>query len=224
MSSTSREFLGHPVGLSYLFFTEMWERFSFYGMRALLVLYMTQYLLLDPSLSSSVIGFTALEGFLKALFGDLSVIGVSSQIYGLYTGFVYFTPFIGGLVADRYLGKTNAVYVGALLMAVGHFLMAFESFFLIALLFLIAGNGMFKPNLTAQVGSLYQPGDQRRRKLCAPGRLWPQRARANANGRRLDPKPRQPGPEPRYAAARTRVWRHGRDPVAPGGLFDPRGA
>lgn len=161
MSSTTREFLGHPIGLSYLFFTEMWERFSYYGMRALLVLYMTQYLLIDPSLSDSVIGYTALADILRSLFGDLSVIGVSSQIYGLYTGFVYFTPFIGGLLADKYLGKTNAVYAGAILMAIGHFLMAFEAFFLFALLFLIMGNGLFKPNLTAQVGSLYKPGDSR---------------------------------------------------------------
>jgi len=161
MSSTTREFLGHPIGLSYLFFTEMWERFSYYGMRALLVLYMTQYLLIDPSPSDSVIGYTAIADMLRYLFGDLSVIGVSSQIYGLYTGFVYFTPFIGGLLADKYLGKTNAVYAGAILMAIGHFLMAFEPFFLFALVFLILGNGLFKPNLTAQVGSLYQPGDSR---------------------------------------------------------------
>lgn len=161
MSASTKEFLGHPVGLSYLFLTEMWERFSYYGMRALLVLYMTKYLLIDPSLTSSVIGFTGLSNFLTALFGPLSNIGLSSQIYGLYTGFVYFTPFIGGWLADRYLGKTNAVYTGAILMAIGHFLMAFESFFLIALLFLIMGNGMFKPNLTAQVGTLYKPGDSR---------------------------------------------------------------
>lgn len=162
MSSTTREFLGHPIGLSYLFFTEMWERFSFYGMRALLVLYMIQHLL-DPQkgLSQHVIGYSALAGLLQMLFGKLSVQGISSQIYGLYTGFVYFTPFIGGLLADRVLGKTKAVYTGAFLMAIGHFLMAFEEAFLIALLFLIMGNGLFKPNLTAQVGSLYQPGDRR---------------------------------------------------------------
>lgn len=161
MSTATKDFLGHPIGLTYLFFTEMWERFSFYGMRALLVLYMTQYLLLNPQMSADVIGYTALADMLTTLFGPLSVIGISSQIYGLYTGFVYFTPFIGGLLADRYLGKTNAVYAGAILMAIGHFLMAFEPLFLIALLFLILGNGMFKPNLTAQVGTLYQPGDQR---------------------------------------------------------------
>lgn len=161
MSSSQKELFGHPIGLSYLFFTEMWERFSYYGMRALLVLYMTKYLLIDPSLTSSVIGFTGLSNFLTTLFGPLSNIGLSSQIYGLYTGFVYFTPFIGGWLADRYLGKTKAVYTGAILMAIGHFLMAFESFFLIALLFLIMGNGMFKPNLTAQVGTLYKPGDSR---------------------------------------------------------------
>ena len=161
MSTATKEFLGHPIGLTYLFFTEMWERFSYYGMRALLVLYMTQYLLLNPQMSADVIGYSALADVLTSLFGPLSVIGISSQIYGLYTGFVYFTPFIGGLLADRYLGKTNAVYAGAILMAIGHFLMAFEPFFLIALLFLIMGNGMFKPNLTAQVGTLYKPGDQR---------------------------------------------------------------
>ncbi len=161
MSSSQKELFGHPIGLSYLFFTEMWERFSYYGMRALLVLYMTKYLLIDPSLTSSVIGFTGLSNILTTLFGPLSTIGVSSQIYGLYTGFVYFTPFIGGWLADRYLGKTNAVYTGAILMAIGHFLMAFEAYFLIALLFLIMGNGMFKPNLTAQVGTLYKPGDSR---------------------------------------------------------------
>lgn len=161
MSTATKEFLGHPIGLTYLFFTEMWERFSYYGMRALLVLYMTQYLLLNPQLSADIIGYTVLSDMLTTLFGPLSVIGISSQIYGLYTGFVYFTPFFGGLIADRYLGKTNAVYAGAILMAIGHFLMAFESFFLIALVFLIMGNGMFKPNLTAQVGTLYKPGDQR---------------------------------------------------------------
>lgn len=161
MSATTREFLGHPIGLTYLFFTEMWERFSYYGMRALLVLYMTQYLLLHPNLSDHVFGYAALASFLKALYGDLSVLDVSSQIYGLYTGLVYFTPFIGGLLADRYLGKTRAVYAGAFLMAIGHFMMASEGLFLLALLFLIMGNGLFKPNLTAQVGSLYKPGDQR---------------------------------------------------------------
>jgi POT family proton-dependent oligopeptide transporter len=161
MSSTRKEIFGHPIGLSYLFFTEMWERFSFYGMRALLVLYMTKYLLLDPQISSTVLGFTALSNLLTSLFGPLSVIGVSSQIYGLYTGFVYFTPFIGGWLADRHLGKTNAVYLGAIFMAIGHFMMAFESLFLLALFFLILGNGLFKPNLGAQVGTLYEPGDQR---------------------------------------------------------------
>lgn len=112
-------------------------------------------------LSEDVIGYTTLASILRLLFGDLSVQDVASQIYGLYTGFVYFTPFVGGLIADRLLGKTKAVYTGAFLMAIGHFLMAYEAVFLIALLFLIMGNGLFKPNLTAQVGSLYKPGDQR---------------------------------------------------------------
>jgi POT family proton-dependent oligopeptide transporter len=161
MSASSKELFGHPIGLTYLFFTEMWERFSYYGMRALLVLYMTKYLLFDSAISDKVIGYGALSSFLTTMFGPLTVIGMSSQIYGLYTGFVYFTPFFGGLIADKYLGKTKAVYLGSLLMAMGHFLMAFESFFLIALLFLILGNGFFKPNLASQVGTLYKPGDER---------------------------------------------------------------
>ncbi len=154
--------LGHPKGLFYLFFTEMWERFSYYGMRALLVLYMTQYLLVDPERAHRVLGYDALERFLVATFGTLSTQAMSSQIYGLYTGFVYFTPFFGGLVADRILGQRRSVYLGGVLMAIGHFLMAFETFFFPALLFLIVGNGFFKPNISTQVGSLYSETDPRR--------------------------------------------------------------
>jgi len=87
---------------------------------------------------------------------------LSSQIYGLYTGFVYFTPFFGGMLADRVLGQRKTVVVGGILMAIGHFLMAMESMFLLALLFLILGNGCFKPNISTQVGSLYPEGDSRR--------------------------------------------------------------
>lgn len=127
---------GHPKGLYVLFFTEMWERFSYYGMRALLVLYMTKYLLFAQD--------------------------KSSQIYGVYTGFVYFTPFFGGLFADRILGQRKTVILGGVLMAIGHFLMAFESLFYVALVFLVFGNGAFKPNISTQVGSLYKQGDSRR--------------------------------------------------------------
>lgn len=140
----------------------MWERFSFYGMRALLVLYMTQYLLLDPVRANEVLGYNALYGFLAGIFGEMTVQQASSQIYGLYTGLVYFTPFFGGLLADRVLGQYRTVYLGGILMAIGHFLMASEQAFLLALLFLILGNGAFKPNISTQVGNLYKEGDPRR--------------------------------------------------------------
>ncbi len=126
----------HPPGLKVLFFTEMWERFSYYGMRSLLVYYMIKHLHLTQE--------------------------HSSHIYGLYTGFVYLTPLFGGLLADRVLGQRRAVILGAVLMAIGHFLMASETLFYPALLFLILGNGAFKPNISTQVGALYPPGDHRR--------------------------------------------------------------
>jgi len=157
----STDFLGHPRGLAFLFTTEMWERFSYYGMRALLVLYMTKYLLL-PDHADTVIGLTSLRSGLEAVFGPLGVQPFSSHIYGFYTGFVYLTPFFGGLIADRLLGQHRTIVIGASLMAMGHFMMAFEPFFLFALLLLILGNGCFKPNMSAQVGTLYRHGDPRR--------------------------------------------------------------
>ncbi len=157
-----KEFFGHPSGLSVLFLTEMWERFSFYGMRALLILYMTSYLLTDPERAASVFGYTAIEELLTAIRGPMTIQTMSSQIYGLYIGLVYFTPFFGGILADRYLGQYKTVYVGGGLMAIGHFLMASEQAFLLALLFLILGNGCFKPNISTQVGNLYAEGDPRR--------------------------------------------------------------
>jgi len=153
---------GHPVGLFVLFFTEMWERFSFYGMRALLVLYLTQHLIQSAQTGDTVIGFTALQAGLEFVFGPMSIQPLASQIYGLYTGFVYFTPIFGGILADRFWGQRKTVVVGAVLMALGHFLMASEAFFLVALLLLILGSGCFKPNISTQVGSLYPPGDPRR--------------------------------------------------------------
>ncbi|MGZ3411216.1 MAG: peptide MFS transporter [Xanthobacteraceae bacterium] len=160
-SSATPTFLGHPRGLAYLFATEMWERFSYYGMRALLVLYMVKYLFL-PERAETVIGFATLKAMLEAVFGPLDIQPLSSQVYGLYTALVYFTPIIGGLLADRLFGQRRMVIVGAVLMAIGHFLMAFECMMLIALLVLILGNGAFKPNISTQVGGLYAPGDRRR--------------------------------------------------------------
>jgi proton-dependent oligopeptide transporter, POT family len=155
------ELFGHPRGLTYLFTTEMWERFSYYGMRSLLVLYMVKYLL-NAGTIGSVVGFPALRGALEGVFGPLDIQPLASQIYGLYTAFVYLTPIFGGYLADRWLGQRRTVIIGAVLMALGHFMMAFEPLFLFALLALILGNGAFKPNISTQVGRLYAPGDGRR--------------------------------------------------------------
>jgi proton-dependent oligopeptide transporter, POT family len=160
-AARASDLFGHPRALTFLFATEMWERFSYYGMRALLVLYMVKYLLL-PGNAENVIGLGALRQMLEAMFGPLGVQAFSSQIYGLYTGLVYLTPVFGGLLADRVLGQHRTILLGAALMAIGHFIMAFESLFLFALTLLILGNGAFKPNMSAQVGGLYAPGDRRR--------------------------------------------------------------
>jgi proton-dependent oligopeptide transporter, POT family len=155
------DIFGHPRGLAYLFATEMWERFSYYGMRALLVLYMVRYLL-DPQRMDRVVGLGSFKVMLETIFGPLATQPLASQIYGFYTGLVYLTPIFGGLLADRVLGQRRTVIIGATLMAIGHFMMAFEQLFLFALCVLILGNGAFKPNISTQVGSLYQPGDRRR--------------------------------------------------------------
>jgi len=130
--STFPTLFGHPTGLYTLFFAEMWERFSFYGMRALLLLYM-------------------IKGFLK--FGDKD----ANAVYGAYTALVYMTPFFGGMIADRMLGKRTSVVIGGLLMAAGHLLMMIEQqfWFFSALGLLIVGNGFFKPNISSMVGELY---------------------------------------------------------------------
>jgi POT family proton-dependent oligopeptide transporter len=159
---SQKTFLGHPRGLYVLFFTEMWERFSYYGMRALLVLYMVRHLFLYPDVGQRVLGFTVVRHALESVFGTLAIQPLSSQIYGLYTAFVYLTPLFGGMLADRVLGQRRTVILGAVLMAIGHFLMASEHFFFLALMCLILGNGAFKPNISTQVGSLYPEGDPRR--------------------------------------------------------------
>ena len=105
------DFLGHPRGLTFLFTTEMWERFSYYGMRALLVLYMVKYLLLPGH--DAVIGLGAVRGVLESIFGPLGVQPFASQIYGLYTGFVYLTPLFGGWLADQITPPALAATRGA---------------------------------------------------------------------------------------------------------------
>lgn len=133
--SPQREFMGHPIGLSVLFLTETWERFSFYGMRALLVYYMTRGLDIGQA--------------------------HASLIYGAYTAMIYFTPVFGGWIADRWLGNRRAVIIGAATMALGHFMMVFEPLFYFALIVLAIGNGFFLPSLASQIRGLYRSDDPR---------------------------------------------------------------
>ena len=134
--SEEQNWFGQPRGLTVLFLTNMWEQFSYFGMRALLVYYMTKQLLIGQA--------------------------QSSFIYGTYTACAYFTPIVGGVIADRYLGKRKAVIIGASIMALGHFMMAFETLFYFALGAIALGNGLFLPSLPSQVGDLYRREDPRR--------------------------------------------------------------
>ena len=153
----AKDFFGHPPGLWYLAFTEAWERFSYYGMQALLALYMVKYLL-EPDRIRHVIGFE----HVRAFFGGMDGQPLASAITGGYFALVYLTPIAGGLIADRWLGKRITVLIGALTMAAGHFMMASEPLFLFALLALVIGVGLFKGNIASQVGALYKPEDLRR--------------------------------------------------------------
>ncbi len=135
---------GHPKGLYFLFFTEMWERFSYYGMRAIFILFMTKVLLMKDN--------------------------EASEIYGSYTGLVYLTPLLGGYLCDKYLGNRRSIIIGGLLMALGQFLMFLSasvgaeggvSIMWAALTAIIIGNGFFKPNISTMVGQLYPAGDRR---------------------------------------------------------------
>lgn len=153
---------GHPKGLFYLAFTEAWERFSYYGMMALLALYMVNQLLL-PGHVEQIAGFLGFRAAIESLVGPLSTQALASQIFGLYAGFVYFTPLLGGIIADRWIGQRNGVVIGALLMCAGHVAMAFEESFLGALLLLVIGSGFLKGNISAQVGALYPRDDEVRR-------------------------------------------------------------
>jgi POT family proton-dependent oligopeptide transporter len=156
-----RQLFGHPLGLSVLFLTEMWERFCFYGMRALLALYVA-HRLADPAVAPHIPGFFATRDALQSVFGHLDDEQFADHIYGLYTAFVYLTPLFGGIVADRLLGQRRSVIVGAIVMSIGEFMLMKESLFFPALLVLIVGNGFFKSNISTQVGGLYEPGDERR--------------------------------------------------------------
>lgn len=153
-----RAFLGHPKGLGYLAVVEGCERFSYYSMQTLLVLYMVKYLLL-PEHIGNVIGLQWLQ---QAAYDGKEGQPLASAIFGDYSSLVYLTPIAGGLIADRWLGRRTTLLAGAIVMAIGHFLMAFEGAFLFALLSLVIGVGLFKGNIASQVGELYGPNDLRR--------------------------------------------------------------
>jgi len=153
-----RAFLGHPKGLGFLGFTEACERFSYYSMQTLLVLYMVNYLL-KPGRMEHVIG---LEWLQTHVYHGISGQPLASAIFGTYTSLVYGTPIIGGIVADKWLGRDKTLILGGVLMAIGHFLMAIEPAFIFALICLLLGVGAFKGNIATQVGSLYGPNDLRR--------------------------------------------------------------
>ena len=153
-----RAFLGHPKGLGYLGFTEACERFSYYSMQTLLVLYMVNYLLV-PGRMEKVIGLNWLQAH---VYHGISGQPLASAIFGTYTALVYGTPIIGGIVADKLLGRDLTLIIGGVLMAIGHFLMAIESAFVFALIALVLGVGAFKGNIATQVGALYGPNDLRR--------------------------------------------------------------
>jgi POT family proton-dependent oligopeptide transporter len=133
--SAEPSWFGQPRGLTILFLTNMWEQFSYYGMRSLLVYYMTKQLILAQ--------------------------GTASIVYGAYTACAYFTPIVGGVIADRLLGKRRAIIIGGSIMAAGHFMMAFEPLFYVALATIAIGNGLFLPSLPSQIDDLYAPGDPR---------------------------------------------------------------
>jgi POT family proton-dependent oligopeptide transporter len=155
-------FLGHPAGLGWLASSELFERFSYYGMVALLPLYLTEFLL-QPGHTANIVGFGAFTSFVAFFYGPAAGgQALTGHIVGLYTAAVYGTPLLGGILADRLIGRTRSVTIGALLMAMGHFLMAFQASFVLALICLVAGVGFFKGNIASQVGDLYKTDDPRR--------------------------------------------------------------
>src|SRR6478736_1657629 len=153
-----RAFLGHPKGLGFLGFTEACERFSYYSMQTLLTLYMVNYLLLAGHIEK----VTGLAWLRSWHYTGLEGQPLASAIFGDYTSLVYLTPILGGIAADKWLGRRAALIAGGLVMSLGHFLMAFEGSFIFALLALIVGVGLFKGNIASQVGALYGPTDLRR--------------------------------------------------------------
>jgi POT family proton-dependent oligopeptide transporter len=152
---------GHPRGLIYLAGTELWDRISFHGMQALLVLYMAEQLLL-PGHIGRIVGMGDFRALIEGVTGPLSTEALADQIFGLYVGLVALAPLMGGMIGDRLLGRTLTVTLGALLMTAGHFCMAFDQSFLLAMLLLILGAGCLRGNLSPQFGDLYAKDDPRR--------------------------------------------------------------
>jgi proton-dependent oligopeptide transporter, POT family len=156
-----RELFGHPVGLYVLFLTEMWERFCYYGMRSLLVLYVVKRIA-TPAVAPTVPGYFALRALILHVFGPQDDHQIADQIYGIYTALVYLSPLFGGILADRLLGQRKSVMLGGAIMAVGEFMLMRESLFLPGLFTVSMGSGCLKANVSTQVGTLYPAGDPRR--------------------------------------------------------------
>ena len=157
----NEEMFGQPKGLWVLAGTELWDRISFHGMQAMLVLYMTGDLLIHPERMSSIIGFPIYRHAVESMTGPLSNVALATQTFGFYLAFVTGLPLLGGWIGDKFTGRKLAVGTGAAMMTLGHFFMAFDATFLFALLFLMTGAGMLRGNLSPQIKSLYPDGDPR---------------------------------------------------------------
>jgi POT family proton-dependent oligopeptide transporter len=158
---TATAFIGHPPGVGWLSASEFWERFAYYGMQALLVLYLSHFLL-EPEHLKNVWGFASFQHGLEFFYGPLSGEALASAIVGFYAATVYLTPILGGYIADRLIGRTATVAIGAGTMAVGYFLLCLEQTFVPGLFALLFGVGCFKGNIAAQVGDIYTIDDPRR--------------------------------------------------------------
>lgn len=157
----TKDLWGQPRGLWVLAGTEFWDRISFHGMQAMLVLYMTGDLLVNPDRVANILGFSAYRGMIEGMTGPLSHIALATQTFGLYLAFVTGLPLVGGWIGDKFTGRRIAVGLGAGLMTAGHFCLAFDATFLIALILLMTGAGMLRGNLSPQIKSLYADGDPR---------------------------------------------------------------
>jgi POT family proton-dependent oligopeptide transporter len=160
-TKTITSFIGHPPGLGWLSASEFWERFAYYGMQALLVLYLSHFLF-KPGTIDHVWGIEPFRHALETVYGKLDYAALASALVGFYSAMVYLTPLLGGYIADRLIGRTATVALGASMMAAGYFLLCFEPTFLIGIFALLFGVGCFKGNIAAQVGDLYSIDDQRR--------------------------------------------------------------